>query len=114
MNEPTPLDRAEAAVREASTDTAAVQVALAAVELAKLAAAQQQPHHCQHPAPQPEFNAKKWWTIGSLALAGGCIACFLALAFAVAAIAIAIGGTCATASLLVLRSMWRDVQKGRR
>jgi hypothetical protein len=113
MSDLTPLDRAEAAVREASTDTAAVQVALAAVELAKLAASQQQPHTCQHPAPQPEFNAKKWWTIGGLAIVAACTACFLALAFAVAAIAAAIGGTCATVCLLVLRSMWREHQKGR-
>ncbi|MEU5892544.1 hypothetical protein ABZ835_37745 [Streptomyces sp. NPDC047461] len=113
MSELTPLDGAEAAVREASTDTAAVQVALAAVELAKLAASQQQPHHCQHPAPQPEFNAKKWWTIGGLAIVGACTACFLALAFALAAIAVAVGGVCATVCLLILRRMWRDYQKGR-
>lgn len=112
MSELTPLDRAEAAVREASADTAAVQVALAAVELAKVAT-QQQSHTCQHPAPRPEFDAKKWWTIGGLSIVGGCVACALAMAFALAAIAVAIGGTCATACLIVLRSMWRTHQKGR-
>jgi hypothetical protein len=108
MTESTPLDRAEEAAREAATNSAAVQVALAAVELAKLASQQQAPA-CQHQAPQqPEFNAKKWLTIGSLAIIGGCVACALALAFALAAVGIAIGATCATACLIVLRSMWRD------
>jgi hypothetical protein len=58
-----------------------------------------------------EFDARKWLTIGGLAIAGGGVACFLAMAAAVLAVAVAIGGTCATACLLVLRSMWRDVQK---
>lgn len=113
MSELTPLDRAEAAVREASADAVAVQVALAAVELAKAAATQQQSHACQHPAPRPEFDAKKWLTIGGLSIVGGCVACALAMAFALAAIAVAIGGTCATVCLIVLRSMWRTHQKGR-
>ena len=114
MTEPNALAKAEAAVREASADTAAVQVALAAVELAKLATQQQpQQHACQHHAPQSDFNAKKWLTIGGLAIVGGCVACALALAFAVAMTAVAIGGTCATVCLLVLRSMWRDFQKGK-
>ncbi|MFJ4785494.1 hypothetical protein [Streptomyces sp. NPDC088794] len=111
MTEPSPLDKAEAAVREASADTAAVQVALAAVELAKIATTQQQRPACEHHAPTPDFNARKWWTIGGLAVVGGCVACVLALAFAAALIALAIGGTCATGCLLVLRSMWRDLRK---
>jgi hypothetical protein len=106
------LAKAEAAAKEAAVNTAAVQVALAAVELAKLTAQQQAPA-CQHHAPQPDFNTKKWLTIGGLAIVGGCVACALALAFALAAVAVAIGGTCATVCLLVLRSMWRDFQKGR-
>lgn len=109
-----PLAKAEAAVTAAETNTVAVQLALAAVELAKVASSQQQPHQCQHPAPrQDDFNAKKWLTIGALACVGGCVACALALAFAVAMTAIAIGGTCATVCLLVLRSMWRDYQRNR-
>ncbi|MFB7162078.1 hypothetical protein [Streptomyces sp. NPDC056242] len=70
----------------------------------------------QTPAPAParqEFDAKKWLTIGGLVVAGGGVVCFLALAAAVLAVAVAIGGTCATACLLVLRSMWRDFAKGR-
>ncbi|GGV13723.1 hypothetical protein [Streptomyces spectabilis] len=109
MNEP--LAKAEAAVTEAESNTAAVQLALAAVELAKAA---QQPQHqgCQH-TPQQQFDAKKWLTIGGLACVGGCVVCALALAFAIAAIAVAIGGTCATACLLILRSIWRGHRKGR-
>lgn len=108
-----PLAKAEAAVTEAQTNTVAVQLALAAVELAKTASAQQQQPACQHQAPRQEFDARKWLTIGGLVCVGGCVACALALAFAVAMTAIAIGGTCATVCLLVLRSMWRDYQKGK-
>lgn len=108
------LDKAEAAVAKAESNTDVLAVAMAALDLAKTAAAtQQQPHTCQHHQPaQPEFNTRKWLTIGGLAIVGCCAVGFLAMAFAVAAVAVAIGGTCATACLLVLRSMWRDFQKG--
>lgn len=108
------LDKAEAAVREASSNSAVLAVAMAALDLAKSAQAQtqQQPAAaCGH--DHSRFNAKKWWTIGGLVIVGGCIACFLALAFAMAMVAVAIGGTCGTACLLVLRGMWREAQKGR-
>ncbi|MGW2226812.1 hypothetical protein [Streptomyces formicae] len=105
------LQKAQDAVTAAETNTVAVQLALAAVELAKAA---QQPQHqgCQH-TPQQQFDAKKWLTIGGLACIGGCVACALVLAFAVAMTAVAIGGTCATGCLLVLRSLWADYRKGR-
>jgi hypothetical protein len=112
VTESTPLDRAEEAAREATTNSAAVQVALAAVELAKLASQQQTPA-CQHHEPKSTFDAKKWWTIGSLAIVGGCVACALALAFALAAVGIAVGATCATGCFLILRSIWNDVRGGR-
>lgn len=107
-----PLAKAEAAVAEASRNTDVVQLAMAALEVAKMAAAstaQQPSQHqgCQH-TQQPQFDAKKWWTIGGLAIVGGCVACALAMAFALAAIAIAIGATCATTCLLILRRVWRD------
>ena len=50
------LQKAEAAVKAAETDTVAVQLALAAVELAKTAAAQQQASRqevCQHQHKEP-------------------------------------------------------------
>ena len=104
------LDKAEAAVADASRNTDVVAVAMAALEVAKLAAqnVQQQPHTCGHDHKQPEFNARKWWTIGGLIIASGAIASVLAVAFALAAVAVAIAGTCATCCLLVLRRMWRD------
>ena len=108
------LAKAEAAVTEAQTNTAVVQLALAAVELAKVAAtAQAQQPACQHHGPKSTFDAKKWWTVGGLAIVGGCVACALALAFALAAVAVAIGATCATACFLILRSVWRDYRGGR-
>jgi hypothetical protein len=64
----------------------------------------------QQPA-RPEFDARKWLVIGGLGIAGGGVACFLTMAAAVLAVAVAIGGTCATVCLLVLRSMWRDLRK---
>lgn len=108
MTELNPLAKAEAAVTEAATNTDIVRLALAAVELAKTA--QQQAPACQHQHQTPEFNARKWLTIGGLVVAGGCVACFLAAALAVVAVAVAVGGTCATVCLLVLRSMWREYQ----
>lgn len=106
------LEKAEAAAAEAENNTVAVQLALAAIELAKLSA-QQPPHHdCQHHTPQQQFDARKWWTIGGLAIVGGCVACALAMAFAMAMVAVAIGATCATACLLILRRLWQDFQKG--
>lgn len=107
MTEQDPLAQAEAAVKEAQTDTVAVQLALAAVELAKAATAQQaqQPAGCQHQHPAAkQFDTKKWLVIGG-------IACVCSLAFALASIAIAIGACCATVCLLVVRSLWADFQK---
>lgn len=101
------LDKAEAAVREASVDTAAVQLALAAMEIAKLA--QQQPT-AQQPACDHQHRqgrrAGEWIGIA-------CAICIGGVGIAFASIAIAIGGLAAAILALVLRSMWRDVQKGK-
>lgn len=100
------LDKAELAAKEAAVNTAAVQIALAAVELAKTA--QQQPQQqpaCQHQHKEP-VNVGQW--IG-LALA----VCVGSVGLALGFLAVAIAAPCATACLLVLRSMWRDYQKGR-
>lgn len=105
MTEPTPVEQAEAAVREAQTDTVAVQLALAAVELAKAATAQQQTA-TQPAAPAPQFDARKWWTIGGLGIAGGLVASLFAVAVAVGAVSVAI-------LALVLRGLWADYQKGK-
>lgn len=108
MNEPTPLDKAEAAVRDASTDTAAVQIALAAVELARTISTQQQttqPHTCDH-QHKARRSTGEW-------LAISCAVCIGGVGIAFASIAIAIGGLSVAILALVLRSMWRDFQKGR-
>ncbi|MFJ9020786.1 hypothetical protein ACIRPU_12500 [Streptomyces sp. NPDC102259] len=100
------LAKAEAAVRDAQTDTVAVQLALAAVELAKTAAAQQQAS-AQPPAPaRPEFDARKWFVLGGLGIAGGLVASLFAVAVAIGAVSVAI-------LALVLRGLWADFQKGR-
>lgn len=106
------LDKAEAAVTAAERNTDVLEVARAAMELAKLSVQQPQHQGCQHQAPKPEFDSKKWLTIGGLAIGGGCVACVLAIAFAMFVVAVAIGGICATACLIVLRDMWRSSRKG--
>lgn len=73
--------------------------------------AAQQLLNSQQQAAQPqsvkqEFDAKKWLVIGGVVVAGG-------LAASLFAVAIAIGAVCATTCLLILRSIWRDIQKGR-
>lgn len=55
---------------------------------------------------KPEFDTKKWLVIGGVVVSVGLVG-------ALFAVAIAIGATCATACLLILRSLWNDVQKGR-
>lgn len=102
-----PLSQAARDAVEAADNTAHLKLIAALLQAQQVTHSQQSV--CQHRPQQAEFNAKKWWTIGCLAIAGGCVACFLAVAFAVAAVAAAVGATCATACLLVLRSMWRDL-----
>lgn len=101
------LEKAEAAAHEAAMNSAAVQIALAAVELAKAAQAQPtvQPHHCEHQHKQGRSTGE--W------LAIGCAVCVGGVGIAFASIAIALGATSLAIVVLVLRSMWRDVQKGR-
>ncbi|MGM9380321.1 hypothetical protein [Streptomyces antibioticus] len=97
------LDKAEAAVRAAETDTELVRI-VAAVLAAQQQASQQPAPVVQQAAPQ--FDAKKWLVIGGVCIAGGLVASLFA-------VAIAIGATCATACLLILRSLWSSIQKGK-
>ena len=96
------LKKAEAAVREAQTDTVAVQLALAAVELAKAATAQQTtpPPACGHQHKQGR-SAGEW-------LAIACAVCVGGIGIAFASIAIAIGGMSVAILALGLRHIWRD------
>lgn len=100
------LQKAEAAVTEASVNTAAVQIALAAVELAKAAQAQPAPQPaCQHHQRQGRSTGE-WLGIG-------CAVCVGGVGIAIGFIAIAIGGISVAILALVLRSLWRDIQKTR-
>ncbi|MDK1344190.1 hypothetical protein QNO09_12925 [Streptomyces sp. 378] len=102
------LEKAEQAAREAAVDTAAVQIALAAVELAKTAAAQQQTSRqevCQH--HKQRRSAGEWLGIA-------CAVCVGGVGIAFASLALAVLGGVAAIVVLVLRDMWRDMQrKGR-
>lgn len=107
MNEPTPLDKAEAAVREAqgSTDVARIVAAVLATQQAM----QQQPAAppaCQHPQPKQGRSAGEWIGIA-------CAVCVGSVGVAFASIALAILGGVAAIVVLVLRSMWRDYQNGK-
>jgi hypothetical protein len=102
MTEPNPLAKAEAAVAEAADNTDIVRI-VAAVLAAQQATQQQ----ATPPAPaRSEFDARKWLVIGGVVVSVGLVG-------ALFAVAIAVGATCATACLLILRSMWRDFAKGR-
>lgn len=74
---------------------------IAAILAAQQLLNQQSPPVAQQ-ATQP-FDAKKWVVIGGVVVTVGMVG-------ALFAIALAIGGVCATACLIVLRSMWRDAQ----
>lgn len=78
---------------------------IAAILAAQQLLNQQQPTPVVQQTTQP-FDAKKWLVIGGVVVSVGLVG-------ALFAVAIAIGATCATACLLILRSMWRDFQKGR-
>ncbi|MFJ2162385.1 hypothetical protein [Streptomyces sp. NPDC087856] len=97
------LKKAEAAVVEAADNTDVVRI-VAAV-LATQAAQQQVPTPAAA-AQQPARRPIGLYVAGGI---GAAIAlAFLAMAAAVLAVAVAVGAICATACLLVLRSMWRD------
>lgn len=104
------LDKAEQAVRAAETDTAAVQLAFAAMELAKLATQQQAQQRSQQDPCQHDHKARRgtgeWVGIA-------CAVCVGSIGLAFASLALAILGGVAAIVVLVLRDMWRDMQKGR-
>ncbi|MGW0417515.1 hypothetical protein [Streptomyces sp. NPDC003015] len=107
MTEPNPaVEKAEQAAREAAVNTAAVQIALAAVELAKAAQAQPGPqlHTCEH-HHKPRRSAGEWIGIA-------CAVCVGGVGIAFASLALAILGGVAAIVVLVLRDMWRDARKG--
>lgn len=109
MIEPTPLDKAEAAVREAAADTEVVRI-VAAVLATQQAMTQQQPSPAVQPMPSPRRPVGLYVAAGI----GGAVALtFLAMAAALLAVAVAVGAVCATVCLLVLRGLWQDMQRRR-
>ncbi|MGW3724160.1 hypothetical protein [Streptomyces sp. NPDC000851] len=108
------LEKAARDAVEAADNTRQVELIAAVLQAQQLLNAQQTSRQevCRHQQQKP-FDARKWLVIGGLACAGGCVASVMALAFAVAMTAVAVGGTCATACLIIVRSMWRDYQKGK-
>lgn len=99
-------DALEKAARDAvdAADNSEMVRNIAAILAAQQLLAQQQAPACQHQQPTQPFDAKKWVVIGGVVVSVGLVG-------ALFAVAIAIGATCATACLLILRSMWRDYRK---
>ncbi|MFF0184917.1 hypothetical protein [Streptomyces sp. NPDC005244] len=95
----TPLERA-AQDAVAAADNTELARTIAAVLAAQQIAQQQAPA----PAPaRPEFDSRKWLTIGGLGIVGGLVASLFAVAVAIGAVSVAI-------LALVLRSLWSDIQ----
>jgi alkylation response protein AidB-like acyl-CoA dehydrogenase len=104
-----PVEKAEAAVRAAETDTAAIQLAMAAMELAKLATQQQAQapaQQCQHDHPKPRRSTGEWIGIA-------CAVCVGGVGIAFASLALAILGGVGAIVVLVVRDMWREAQRKR-
>lgn len=97
------IEKAARDAVEAADNSQMTQQILAILAAQQLLNQQQAPVAQQ--ATQP-FDAKKWVVIGGVVVSVGLVG-------ALFAVAIAIGACCATACLLILRSMWRDIQKGR-
>lgn len=107
MTDPTPLDKAEQAVREAAANTDITRI-IAAV-LATQQAVQQQTApapRCQHDQPKQRRSAGEWVGIA-------CAVCVGGVGIAFASLALAILGGVAAIVVLVLRDVWRDFRKGR-
>ncbi|MET8169307.1 hypothetical protein ABZT34_34500 [Streptomyces sp. NPDC005329] len=107
MTEQNPLAQAEAAVRAAEADTDIVRI-VAAVLAAQQAT--QQPTRVAQQATQTQRPIGLYIAAGI----GGAVALtFLAMAAALLAVAVAVGAVAVTVCVLVLRSVWQDMQRGR-
>jgi hypothetical protein len=104
------LERAARDAVEAADNTRQVELIAAVLQAQQLLNAQQpQP---QAPAPLPARRPVGLYVAAGI---GGAISVsFLAMAAALLAVAVAVGAIATTVCLLVLRSMWHDMQKGRR
>lgn len=114
MNRPTPkedamssaLDKAEAAAAEAAQNTDVVRIVAAVLAAQQLTQAQP-----QSAAPAPV--QRPYGAYVALGIGGAVALTFLAMAAALLAVAVAVGAVAATVCVLVLRSVWQDMQKGR-
>jgi len=96
----------EKAARDA-VDAAHNSEQLALIQAVLVAQQLTQQQACQHPpAPAQSPNTGKW-------IALGVCAPFLAVSLAISVMAAGITAVCLTACLLVLRSMWRDFERGK-
>jgi hypothetical protein len=102
-----PLEKAEAAVVEAADNTDIVRIVAAVI-------AAQQATQSSAPAPATRQTARHPVGLYVAAGIGGAVALsFLAMAAALLAVAVAVGAVATTVCVLVLRSVWQDMQKGR-
>lgn len=99
------LDKAEAAARDAAANTDVVRI-VAAV----LAAQQAMQGQAPAPAPACQHEHRRGRSTGEW-LAIGCAVCVGGVGLAFASIALAILGGVAAIVVLVLRSIWQDMQK---
>ncbi|MFJ7238237.1 hypothetical protein ACIQWB_14040 [Streptomyces olivaceus] len=99
------LEKAEKAAREAaeSTDVARIVAAVLATQAAQQQPAAAPPHQCEHHQPARR-SAGEWLGIA-------CAVCVGGIGIAFASVALAILGGVAAIVVLVLRSIWIDVQK---
>lgn len=100
-----PLEKAARDAVAAEENTEMVRQIAAILAAQQLLNTQVGNHAAPAPA-KPEFDTKKWLVIGGVVVSVGLVG-------ALFAVAIAIGATCATACLLILRSLWGDLTKGR-
>ncbi|MFI5803015.1 hypothetical protein [Streptomyces sp. NPDC051561] len=98
------ISKASAEAVAAARQSEQFAMMLAAMEAARAV----QPPTCQHQAPAPKSSgsAGKWLAVG----VGGSV---FMVALALSAVAVAISAVALTVCLLVLRSVWQDIQKGR-
>ncbi|MEU3255842.1 hypothetical protein [Streptomyces sp. NPDC006997] len=97
------LDKAQQAAAEAAQNTETARLIAAVLAAQQIAQQQAPPHVCQHQAPRGR-SAAQWLGIACAVCVGGVGIAFASLALAV------LGGTAAIV-VLVLRDLWRDMQK---
>ncbi|MQY32606.1 hypothetical protein SRB17_05600 [Streptomyces sp. RB17] len=104
------MSNLEKAARDAveAADNSQMTQQILAILAAQQLLNQQQP---QQPAPMPVSRPIGLYVAAGI---GGAVALsFLAMAAALLAIAVTVGAVSATVCVLVLRSIWRDYEKGK-